>query len=230
MGGRLSKSKTLPAEVQHPILLPKTRLVKIFLLDFHHKHHHPGPSAMEALLYQSYYPVGCRQMVKSVCKHCMVCRKALAKTIIQFMGDLPGHRISPAWPFDYTGVDFAGPFDVKRGHTRKPVLVKAYACLFVCMSTKIVHIDCIEDLSTASFMLCFERFINRRGSHSTFTVTIVPTSLVLPELLELPPNCPMTCKTLQPKQQTCKLMVSLSILFLQGPPTVEAYGNLASVV
>ena len=163
MGGRLSKSKTLPAGVQHPILLPKTPLVKSFLLDFHHKHHHPGPSAMEALLYQSYYPVGCRQMVKSVCKHCVVCRKALAKTIIQFMGDLPDHRIFPARPFDYTGVDFAGPFDVKRGHTRKPVLVKAYACLFVCMSTKAVHIDCTEDLSTASFMLCFERFINRRG-------------------------------------------------------------------
>ena len=59
VGGRLSKSKILPAEVQHPILLPKTSLVKFFLLDFHHKHHHPGPSAMEALLYQSYYPVGC---------------------------------------------------------------------------------------------------------------------------------------------------------------------------
>ena len=163
VGGRLSKSKTLPAEVQHPILLPKTPLVKSFLLDFHHKHHHPGPSAMEALLYQSYYPVGCRQMVKSVRKHCVVCRKALAKTIIQFKGDLPDHRISPARPFDYTGVDFAGPFDVKRGHTRKPVLVKAYACLFVCMSTKAVHIDCTEDLRTASFMLCFERLINRRG-------------------------------------------------------------------
>ena len=97
-------------------------------------------------------------MVKSVCKHCVVCRKALAKTIIQFMRDLPDHRISPARPFDYTGVDFAGPFDAKRRHTRKPVLVKAYACLFVCMSTKAVHIDCTEDLSTASFMLCFECF------------------------------------------------------------------------
>ena len=162
MAGRLSKSKTLPAGVQHPILLPKTPLVKFFLLDFQHKHHHPGPSAMEALLYQSYYPVGCRQMVKSVCRHCVVCRKALAKTINQIMGDLPDHRFSPARPFDYTGVDFAGPFDVKRGHTRKPVLVKAYSCLFVCMSTKAVHLDCTEDLSTASFMLCIERFINRR--------------------------------------------------------------------
>ena len=79
------------------------------------------------------------------------------------MGDLPYHRFTPARPFDYTGVDFAAPFDVKRGHTRKPVLVKTYACLFVCMSTKAVHIDCTEDLSTASFILCFECFINRRG-------------------------------------------------------------------
>ena len=92
-----------------------------------------------------------------------MCRKALAKTIIQFMRDLPDHRISPARPFDYTGLDFASPFDVKRGHTRKPVLVQAYACLFVCMSPKAVHIDCTEDLSTTSFMLCFERFINSRG-------------------------------------------------------------------
>ena len=148
--------------IRQPLLAAATAS-PMTLHEVHHKHHHPGPSAMEALLYQSYYPVGCRQMVKSVCKHCVVCRKALAKTIIQFMGDLPDHRISPARPFDYTGVDFAGPFDVKRGHTRKPVLVKAYACLFVCMSTKAVHIDCTEDLSTASFMLCFERFINRRG-------------------------------------------------------------------
>ena len=101
--------------------------------------------------------------VLSVCKHCVVCRKSLAKTIIQFMGDFPDYRIFPARPFDYTGEDFACPFDVKRGHTRKPVLVKAYACLSVCMSTKAAHIDCTEDLSTASFMLCFERFINRRG-------------------------------------------------------------------
>ena len=132
VGGRLSKSKTLPAEVQHPILLPKTPLVKSFLLDFHHKHHHPGPSAMEALLYQSYSPVGCWQMVKSVCKHCVVCRKALAKTIIQFMGDLPDHRISPARPFDYTGVDFADPFDVKRGHTRETCPSQSL-CLPLCL-------------------------------------------------------------------------------------------------
>ena len=43
MGGRLSKYKTLPAEVQHPILLPNTPLVKSLLLDFHHKHHHLVP-------------------------------------------------------------------------------------------------------------------------------------------------------------------------------------------
>ena len=163
VGGRLSKSKTLPAGVQHPILLPKTPLVKFFLLDSYHKHHHPGPSTMEALLYQSYYPWDAGRWSNPCVSIAWCAEKALAKTIIQFMGDLPDHRISPARPFDYTGVDFADPFDVKRGHTRKPVLVKAYTCLFVCMSTKAVHIDCTEDLSTASFMLCFERFINRRG-------------------------------------------------------------------
>ena len=29
------------------------------------------------------------------------------------------------------GIDYAGPFTLKRGHTRKPVLVKSYTALFV---------------------------------------------------------------------------------------------------
>ena len=32
-----------------------------------------------------------------------------------------------------TGMDFARLFLLKRGHTRKPVIIKAYLCIFVCL-------------------------------------------------------------------------------------------------
>ena len=62
-----------------------------------------------------------------------------------------------------TGIDYAGPFTLKRGHTRKPVLVKAYIALFVCFSTKAVHIEIVSDLTTEAFLAALKRFVARRG-------------------------------------------------------------------
>ena len=49
------------------------------------------------------------------------------------------------------------------GHTRRPVLIKAYACVFVCFTTRACHIELVADLTTAAFVACFRRFVSRRG-------------------------------------------------------------------
>ncbi len=64
---------------------------------------------------------------------------------------------------EITGVDFAGPFIIRKGYTRKPVKIKSYACLFVCFTTKAVHIELAADLTTEGFMACIRRFCARRG-------------------------------------------------------------------
>ena len=79
------------------------------------------------------------------------------------MGQLPSQRVVPSPPFQVTGIDYAGPFTVKKGHTRKPVLIKCYLFLFVCFTTKAVHIEVIEDLSTEDFIAGLKRFVARRG-------------------------------------------------------------------
>ncbi len=79
------------------------------------------------------------------------------------MGQLPKARVIPSPPFTITGSDFAGPFSLKKGHTRKPVIIKAYLCIFVCFSTKATHPECVSDLSTEAFLAAFKRFIARRG-------------------------------------------------------------------
>ena len=46
--------------------------------------------------------------------------------IDQLLGQLPAERVSPAAPFERTGVDYAGPLQIKYGHVRKPTIVKTY--------------------------------------------------------------------------------------------------------
>ncbi len=58
------------------------------------------------------------------------------------------------------------PFQLQLGHTRKPVLVKAYACIFVCMTTRAVHLELCSGLDTDEFMATFKRFCSRRGTPS----------------------------------------------------------------
>ncbi|XP_055527681.1 uncharacterized protein LOC129720255 [Wyeomyia smithii] len=83
------------------------------------------------------------------------------------MGNLPVSRVVPLPPFAITGVDYAGPFLIKQGG-RRLTLVKAYVAVFVCMTTKAVHLEVVSDLSTGAFLASLKRFIGRtnfRGAH-----------------------------------------------------------------
>lgn len=82
------------------------------------------------------------------------------------MGQLPMERVTPDSVFGKTGLDYAGPVYVKRGAVRKPVMTKAYICVFVSLSVKAVHLELVSDLTTDSFIACLRRFIARRGKPS----------------------------------------------------------------
>ncbi|XP_065356281.1 uncharacterized protein LOC135950679 [Calliphora vicina] len=78
------------------------------------------------------------------------------------MAPLPPTRCNLSLPFQITGVDFAGPFELKASALRKSTLVKGYVNVFVCCSTKAVHLEVCSDLSSAAFQAAFSRFIGRR--------------------------------------------------------------------
>ena len=123
--------------------------------------------------------VGARLLATSVCSQCVVCRKAAAKTESWRMGQLPTARVNPAPPFYTTGIDYAGPFILKRGHTRKPVLMKAYVAVFICFTTKAAHLELISDLTTEAFLAALRRF---EVYQHTFTLTTAQT-LSEPEMI-----------------------------------------------
>ncbi|MFK7051116.1 hypothetical protein V3Q77_14690, partial [Flavobacterium davisii] len=79
------------------------------------------------------------------------------------MGELPRDRVTPTRAFDGVGTDFAGPFLTKTQAFRNKRLVKSYLCVFVCLSTKAVHLEVVSELSTEAFIATFSRFVSRRG-------------------------------------------------------------------
>ncbi|XP_062538723.1 uncharacterized protein LOC134206999 [Armigeres subalbatus] len=80
----------------------------------------------------------------------------------QSTADLPVSRVSPTRPFSVCGVDYCGPFYVKSAvRTRGPT--KVYVAIFVCFSTKAVHIELVSDLSTPAFLAALRRLVARRG-------------------------------------------------------------------
>jgi len=79
------------------------------------------------------------------------------------MGDLPSSRVTPAPPFEHAGVDYAGPFRVTSFVGRGQKAHKVYVALFICFVTKAIHLECVEDYSTAEFLAAFKRFVSCRG-------------------------------------------------------------------
>ena len=74
---------------------------------------------------------------------------------------LPLSRMTEGQAFQVTGVDYAGPWFV-RGAAKDAPAVKAYVCLFTCVSVRAVHLDVVENLTTATFLRAFRRFVSRR--------------------------------------------------------------------
>ncbi|XP_011883823.1 PREDICTED: uncharacterized protein LOC105570973 [Vollenhovia emeryi] len=79
------------------------------------------------------------------------------------MGELPSVRVNITRPFHNSGVDYCGPFYVRDRVRRNSKKYKAYVAIFICMATKAVHIELVEDLTTESFLAALKRFISRRG-------------------------------------------------------------------
>ncbi|XP_055927978.1 uncharacterized protein LOC129959180 [Argiope bruennichi] len=82
------------------------------------------------------------------------------------MGDLRRDQIIPSRPFYKVGIDLEGPIIAIPNLKRSRVTIKSYIAIFICFSTKATHLEIISDLTTETFLACFERFIARRSRPS----------------------------------------------------------------
>ena len=163
VGGRQENAR-LSFDTRNSIILPSNHpLVKLLIRSEHLRLLHAGHLLTSASLSRRYHIVGGHKAIRSITRSCVVCRRCSAKPNPQLMGQLPKERVTPDAVFNNVGLDYAGPVYLKQGSIRKPVIVKAYVCIFVSLSTKAVHIEAVSDLTSEAFLACLRRFISRRG-------------------------------------------------------------------
>ncbi|XP_058828191.1 uncharacterized protein LOC131688061 [Topomyia yanbarensis] len=162
VGGRLRLSEQ-PYIHKHPALLPSFHpYTRLLAKHYHLKLMHGGGRLTLAAMREKYWPINGRRLMRSVIRGCYQCARVSPVPASQYMGQLPLARITPSRPFTASGVDYAGPIYLKPIHKRANA-AKAYICIFVCFSTKAVHIELVSDLSTPAFIAALRRFIARRG-------------------------------------------------------------------
>lgn len=167
VGGRLSHSN-LSHSVKHPALLPRDhRLTTLIIEQIHKTYLHPGVQTMQYLLMQHFWVLSSKRAVRKVLAQCHTCWHLNPTPLQPPMGNLPLERISQIKSFSVCGVDFGGPVQITHSKIRGAKVLKSYICLFVCFSTKALHLELCSDLTTEAFLAALRRFIARRGRCSS---------------------------------------------------------------
>ena len=163
IGGREQNSQLSYAQMHPMILHGKHLLAKLIIRSEHQRLLHAGPMLVSSTVARRFHILGMRKTVRSVTRQCVTCCRQGVRPIPQKMGQLPNERVAPGAVFEKVGVDYVGPLQAKYGMVRKPVVIKAYICIFVSLSVKAVHLEAVSDLTSAAFIADLRRFIARRG-------------------------------------------------------------------
>lgn len=163
VGGRLNKAN-MSEESKHPAILSKhSRVSALILSDIHQRYGHCGRNYLLSMLRQKFWIPQVNSAIRKLIYKCSVCRRLSGRVGEQKMGNLPEDRLIPDKPpFTNVGVDYFGPFDIKRGRST----VKRYGVLFTCLTIRAVHIEVADSLDTDSCINALRRFISRRGQVS----------------------------------------------------------------
>ncbi|XP_071652192.1 uncharacterized protein [Temnothorax longispinosus] len=163
VGGRL-RHATLSFDEKHPIILPpQSALTKLIIEACHRRALHGGAQLTLGIVRQRYWIPRGRNLTKQCIRRCITCVRWRAALAEQKMADLPRPRVTPARPFQYTGVDYAGPILLRTAPGRGHKATKGFLVVFVCLSTRAVHLDVASDYSSQAFIAAFKRFVSRRG-------------------------------------------------------------------
>ncbi|XP_035227769.1 uncharacterized protein LOC118199973 [Stegodyphus dumicola] len=223
VGGRL-KNANIPENSKHPILLPKEgHVTNLIVTHYHVNYLHASQELLISTLRMQFWILAVRSVVRKIIHRCIPCIRNRGKTVTQIMGDLPSPRVQPSRPFAVTGVDYAGPYSIKSQVGRRTKTFKCYVSIFVCFSTKAVHLELVSDLSTSTFLAALKRFIARRGKPSKISSDCATNFKgASKELKEIYKNA----ARIEKSSELCDYITSEGITWLFNPPTSPHYGGL----
>ena len=132
------------------------------LIRYHHNIClHAGPQCTLYSLRQQFWFINARKIIRQVIQPCDTCARFSNLTFRTLIGTLPEERITPSKPFTQTGIDFAGPFQVRVKSTSKNT--DFYLAILVCLATKAIHLEVASDLSTTACIVVLKRVVARHG-------------------------------------------------------------------
>ena len=161
--GRIDKNVDLKYNVVNPILMPKHHhLTRLIIYYAHCTSRHMGlQPTLNFLRMHGFWILKACQAVLSVIKECVVCKRYNIPSVkYPSPASLLATRVNLSVPFTHTGVDYTGHIWIK---DRSGVKVKVYILIFTCFSTRVIHLEALDSMSTAEFILAFVRFVNKYG-------------------------------------------------------------------
>lgn len=98
------------------------------------------------------------------CTDAFQCARESALLSTELMANLPYFRVNPsARAFIHTGVDYASPILVRSVPGRGHKSLKSYIALFICITTKAIHLELVTDYTSHAFLAAYTRFVSHRG-------------------------------------------------------------------
>ena len=160
VGSRLVHADISDAQ-KFPIVLPgDDKNVRSLIQMYHAEEMHAGHLHTHNVIRGKFWVLQGPVTVKKVVRVCPACQKAVKAPETQKMAPLPADRVTSGHPWQVTGVDMMGHFDIKKKGSR--ARHKAYIALFTCFKTRAIHMEVVESMNADSFMLALQRFCARR--------------------------------------------------------------------
>ncbi len=164
VAARMKQMNHINYDQRCQIIIPKEHpYTKALLWSTHRDLLHAGAQHILTTLMHKYWILRATGLARKTASECVACRRKRGRPARQTMADLPNFRM-PAErprPFQTTALDAAGPFYVVE--KKKGEQTKVWMLLMTCATFRAVHLELLEDMSTATFLLAFDRFAARRG-------------------------------------------------------------------
>lgn len=162
--GNRAKHSSLKYDAKHPIIVENgTRLCQLIVNEAHYATGHGAVQVMMQYIRQNYHVPRLRATLRAYLHKCVICARHAKQVAQQLMADLPIDRVNQNRAFLITGVDYAGPIKLIEKYKSVSSTRKCWIAVFVCMVTRAVHLDVVTNQTSMAFIMCFERFIARRG-------------------------------------------------------------------
>ena len=150
----------------YPIYVPDGTTFAEKLIQHAHKATlHGGVGLTMAKVREQYWIPRLRQQVKRIIKRCHSCKWFQAVSLATPpLEQLPLERTRGSGAFEVVGVDFACPIKYLKLSRKEG---KAYLVLFACRLSRVLYLEVLPNLETATFLGSLNRLMARRGRPST---------------------------------------------------------------